>query len=473
MPIPTGTAIRVGIVLPEDRIANLRLSLPEADYRLTGGRDECCELRGGVLDCVADGQGVRLERPDTAAEKSAEWVLSPLGRPQPGDEPGGGPTVAVDGIVAGRGFHWQTTTRQSLPGELTVRVVNGGLVLVARLPVEDYLCGVITSEMSGQCPVAFLRAQCVVARSWTVAHREHKHDHLGIHYCNDDCCQRYQGNSDLTPAAVKAVRSTAGVILRANDGTVVDANYSKSCGGVVETPEAIWGSAKAGLTALVDAPPAVPPLGTCHTGRFRPVTDANIDEYLTGAWLGECDAYCGPRFVDESAVGQYLGRVDQGGGFFRWTRSYDSDQLVASLREAADPADPLAEVAELHDVVVTRRGVSGRALAINVSYRDNRGQRVTSKHHPEGVLRPEPIGTNKPTLFLPRRDGNDWNGRFGYASLHVNSLSKNASTAMVSTRPRRWASSDAPIQPFWVVNPFTNPANAQRRAMPSSKLPYG
>ncbi|MCH7814720.1 MAG: hypothetical protein IID40_11945, partial [Planctomycetes bacterium] len=83
MPIPAGAAIRVGIVLPEDRIVHLRLSLPEADYRLTGGRHESCELRGGVLDCTADGQGVRLERPDTAAEKSAEWVLAPLGREAP------------------------------------------------------------------------------------------------------------------------------------------------------------------------------------------------------------------------------------------------------------------------------------------------------------------------------------------------------------------------------------------------------
>ncbi|MCP4245949.1 MAG: SpoIID/LytB domain-containing protein [bacterium] len=378
MPIPAGTAIRVGIIMPEDRIERLRLALPAAAYRLTDGGHNSSDLRGGVLDCTADGQAVRLARSGVAAERSAEWALAPLESPRPDDDPGGGPAVAVDGIVAGRGFHWHTTTRQTLPGELSLRAVDGCLVLVNRLGLEDYLCGVITSEMSGQCPVAFLQAQCVVARSWTVAHRERKHDDLGIHYCNDDCCQRYQGNSDLTPAAVEAVRSTAGVILRANDGTVVDANYSKSCGGVVETPEAVWGLSRAGLSALVDAPPVTPPLAAGNTGRFWPVTEANIDEFLTGSWLGECDAYCGPKFVDESAVGQYLGRVDQGGGFFRWTTSYDADQLAELIRESAEPGDPLAKLAEMHDLAVTRRGVSGRALAVDATYLDNRGQPTTS-----------------------------------------------------------------------------------------------
>jgi len=40
---------------------------------------------------------------------------------------------------------------------------------VNKLPVEEYLVSVVSSEMSGEAPVEFLKAHAVAARSWLVA----------------------------------------------------------------------------------------------------------------------------------------------------------------------------------------------------------------------------------------------------------------------------------------------------------------
>lgn len=363
--------VRVGVVLPPDGAKRLRLTVPDAEYRLRSQSSIARPARSVTVEFDLVGAGVRATLGGQHPGVADAWTLTPVG-PTTGaslrDDRGDVPAVGGDGIIVGRGFHWQTTTRQWLPGELSVRRTGDQLLLAARLPMEDYLTGVITAEMSGECPVEFLKAQCIVARSWALARSERKHEDLGLDLCNDDCCQRYQGISAVTPTARLAVRETRGQVLAAG-GTVVDANYSKSCGGIVETPEAVWGAAKPGLAALVDAPPSSP----MH--RFRPVTNNNIGEYVTGAWLANCDAYCSPRSVDEATLPRYLGQVDRGGGLFRWTVTHQRPDLEAILRSKGYAPDDLAEVT---DLVVTRRGVSGRATELDIVYAATSGSRAVA-----------------------------------------------------------------------------------------------
>lgn len=360
--------IRVGIVLPQDGVKRLRLAVPDSDYRVRGEAGRTHSARNTTVTFDVAGAGLRAAIGPRDLGGSGVWSLTPVGAPTGKTLPDGrgdAPAVGVDGIIVGRGFHWETTTRQSLPGELTVRRVGDSLLMVARLALESYLAGVITAEMSGECPIEFQKAQCIVARSWTLAHSERKHEDLGLDLCNDDCCQRYQGVSAMTPTARSAVRETRGQVL-VTDGRVVDANYCKSCGGIVEAPEAVWGVAKPGLAALVDGPPSSP----LH--RFRPITNDNIGEYVAGSWPADCDAYCSPRSVDEATLPKYLGRVDRGGGLFRWTVTHRRPELEAILRRKGYAPDDLAEIA---DLVVTERGVSGRALALDVVYVSTSGER--------------------------------------------------------------------------------------------------
>src|SRR5688572_6060022 len=222
--------VRIGIVMVEDEMTSIELRLDDADRT--------------AVTVKLDGDAVLAN-----GKRMTSWLYEPDKKSTPAKGDG----VLVKGVVAGRGFHWQKNVDQTLAGKLEIIPTPRGLVLVNELPLEWYLAGVITSEMSSKCPIEFFRSQVIAARSWLLAFTEPKHRGQPFDRCNDDDCQRYQGTGDLTPLAIEAVESTRGLCLVA-EGKVVDANYSKSCGGIVELPEHIWRGPKAGLGPQVDAP---------------------------------------------------------------------------------------------------------------------------------------------------------------------------------------------------------------------------
>jgi SpoIID/LytB domain protein len=353
--------VRIGVVLAEDAMPAIDMRVPDAAYELAAAGAAPHEVRAARISARLEGKAVSLAVNGGPAQTAAGWTLTP----QPPRLPARGDGVWVKGVVAGRGFHWQKHVDQTLAGRIDLLPGDRGIILVNELPLEAYLACVITSEMSSQCPVEFLRAQCITARSWLLAFTEPKHDAEPFDRCNDDCCQRYQGTGDLSDTALDAVESTRGLVLVAADGRVVDANYSKSCGGVVELPEHVWGVHKPGLGPQVDAP--------AHSAahRFLPVTEANLNEYLEGDWLRETDVYCSPRVVPEESLGRYLGRVDETGRYFRWSVRYTHDELADMLRRKLPEA---ARIARLSNLRVTRRGISGRATEIVLDVEDAGGR---------------------------------------------------------------------------------------------------
>ncbi len=346
--------VRVGVVLPSDGARQLRLTVPDAGYTLTGESGPATMVRAQQVDFeIADG-GVRAVGGGTRGT-TACWTLHPPGRCGGPDQP----TVVFHGLVVGRGFHWQDTMSHRLPGAITIRRSGGWLLVVCRLPVEDYLAGVISSEMSGDCPIEFLKAQCVVARSWTLAAAERKHAELDLDLCNDDCCQRFHGYDGVTGPVQSAVAQTHGLVLTAEGAAVVDANYSKCCGGIVEAPAHVWGVRKPGLTSLVDAPRS----SALHG--LVPLDDARVRAFVAGDGVGVNEAFCSPANVNDQLLNRYLGRVDRGGGFFRWNICFQRAELEEVLRaKGHGPPEP----GGLCDLVVTRRGASGRATSLDLIY---------------------------------------------------------------------------------------------------------
>jgi len=349
--------LRVGVVLDRDARPAVRLEMHGLG----------CAIEGLPAAAAAPGSPAALEVALAGAALAVRINGGPVGtahsirlvcRQSASLQPGAG--VVVRDVPAGRGFHWQKAIDQTLPGVIELRPGRSGVVLINELPLEDYLAGVIPAEMSGDCPPEFLKAQCVVARSWLLAFSERKHEREPFDRCNDDCCQRYQGSAGLTAAALDAVRTTRGLVLLAPGGGVLDANYSKCCGGVSESPRAVWGFDKPGLTPVVDAP------AEASERRFLPLTETNLDDYLDGGWRAATGIYCGPNAVVPDGIGRYLGRVDQAGDYFRWTVRYSRPELEQLLREKLPETTGLAE---LRGVRVLARGVSGRATRLELEWR--------------------------------------------------------------------------------------------------------
>lgn len=256
--------------------------------------------------------------------------------------------AVISGVTAGRQFHWKKSIDVSLPGNLEIGYTDNYLILTNDVPLEHYLACVAVSEMSANCPEAFLESQMISARSWVLANLRKKHPELGIDVCNDDCCQRYQGIAGLTSKAETIARQCAGKVLTYN-GEIADARYSKSCGGVTEFGGNVWpGENLPYLQSILDGDPP----------------------------------YCGPDFIRDTDLSKYLGNVDESHSYFRWSKEisqgYLTDHVNALHHLEADCILGLEN---------EKSGPSGRLLSCNLVFVDSAGAQRTHLLETEYTIR--------------------------------------------------------------------------------------
>ena len=120
---------------------------------------------------------------------------------------------------------------------------------VIQMDMNDYLVGVVLAEMPASFEPEALKAQAVVARTYTRKRMEGgKHGQAAV--CMDSgCCQGWRSGEDYLaqggkPSAVEKVRAavadTDGLVLR-YEGKLIDATYFSCSGGVTEDAVAVWG----------------------------------------------------------------------------------------------------------------------------------------------------------------------------------------------------------------------------------------
>ena len=141
-------------------------------------------------------------------------------------------------------------TRAAEPGDgaavLTVKNRSGNL---QQMTLEDYLVGVVLAEMPADFESEALKAQAVVARTYT-RRRMAGGKHNGAAVCMDPgCCQGFRSEEDYLREGGRqssvdkvraAVAETDGLVLEYG-GSLIDATYFSCSGGVTEDAVAVWG----------------------------------------------------------------------------------------------------------------------------------------------------------------------------------------------------------------------------------------
>ena len=136
----------------------------------------------------------------------------------------------------------------------TIKLYHTKTSEVEELPLDEYLYGVVSSEMPANFEKEALKAQAVVARTYTlyqIINSNGKHGEAGI--CDDSaCCQAWISKEDRIAKwdaneaeanwekIVDAVDSTQGQIITYN-GEPIDAFFHSNSGGVTETAANVWG----------------------------------------------------------------------------------------------------------------------------------------------------------------------------------------------------------------------------------------
>jgi stage II sporulation protein D len=138
-------------------------------------------------------------------------------------------------------------------GELHVVPGEGGPLVVNRLPLEDYLRGVVPLEIGTDRPgdAAAVQAQAVAARSYAVMRLANPSRPFDVFATVDD--QVYGGVEAERDWSDRGVVSTRGLVL-SYDGAVVSAPYHSTCGGRTAEATEVWrGTGAPYLRSVSDA----------------------------------------------------------------------------------------------------------------------------------------------------------------------------------------------------------------------------
>ena len=307
------------------------------------------------------------------------------------------PTTATDifeliDVVIGIGFHWERKETQRFRGAIKLIVDNGQLIVINRINVEDYLTSVISSEMSATASDELLKAHALISRSWLLSTspqpspKEMEHSNLNkdtanhktssdvtllpfgevgrgvikwyerdahTHFdvCADDHCQRYQGITRASTAAVeKAIEATRGEVLMYDD-KICDARFSKSCGGASETFENCWAEEHHPyLSKVIDNANA--PEGF----ELDLTVEANAEKWIRKS----PEAFCNTS--DKKILSQVLNNYDQETtDFYRWKIEYTQGELAEIICRRSG-----IDFGEILDLIPVKRGESARIIELKI-----------------------------------------------------------------------------------------------------------
>ena len=200
---------------------------------------------------------------------------------------------------------------EEIPEGKTVQVLMADGA-ICEMPLETYILGVVLGEMPASFETEALKAQAVVARTYTL--REKRHENADI--CTDHtCCQAYcspesyTGGKDALEKVKAAVYDTAGQVVT-YQGSLIEATYFSCSGGKTEDAVAVWGQSVPYLQA-VDSP------GEEKAANYLKTVSMSASEFssafgglsgMTSTWIGEI-TYTKGGGVDTIVIG---GRVYKG-----------------------------------------------------------------------------------------------------------------------------------------------------------------
>ncbi|MEI6209531.1 MAG: SpoIID/LytB domain-containing protein [Desulfuromonadales bacterium] len=133
-------------------------------------------------------------------------------------------------------------------GQAELSYSERGILVVNKLPLEDYLVGLINSEISSAWPIEAVKAQAVIARTYALNRKASRAKAL-YHLESTVIDQVYDGYLIEDSRARRAVSETEGEVL-SYGGAVIQAFYHSVCGGKTESAENVWGASLAYLKGV-------------------------------------------------------------------------------------------------------------------------------------------------------------------------------------------------------------------------------
>lgn len=135
-----------------------------------------------------------------------------------------------------------------------IKVLHTKTNQIEELPLDEYLYGVVSAEMPASFEKEALKAQSIVARTYTLYKIKHAGGkHSGADICDDStCCQAWITKEDRMARweetqrqenwdkIVASVKETRGKVIT-YEGELINAFFHSNSGGKTETTANVWG----------------------------------------------------------------------------------------------------------------------------------------------------------------------------------------------------------------------------------------
>ncbi len=136
----------------------------------------------------------------------------------------------------------------------TIKLLHAKTNTIEEIPLDEYLYGVVSAEMPADFELEALKAQAIVARTYTIYKiMQNQSKHGDAHICDDSsCCQAWITKQDRLEKwdedkreenwnkIVLAVNETKGKIIT-YEGKPINAFFHSNSGGATEAPVNVWG----------------------------------------------------------------------------------------------------------------------------------------------------------------------------------------------------------------------------------------
>lgn len=154
------------------------------------------------------------------------------------------------------------TTPYNYSNYNTIKLLHTKTNTIEEILLDEYLYGVVSAEMPADFDIEALKAQAIVARTYTIYKiSENQSKHGDAHICDDSaCCQAWITKEERMARweedkreenwnkIVYAVTETKGKIITF-EGKPINAFFHSNSGGTTEIPANVWGGSRLSIFA--------------------------------------------------------------------------------------------------------------------------------------------------------------------------------------------------------------------------------
>jgi len=234
-------------------------------------------------------------------------------------------------------------------GKLELTRDDKGVLVVNELSVEEYLYGVVPSEMPVTYEMEALKAQAICARAYAYRQMEsEKYASYGAHLDDSVSCQVYNNVAE-DERVIFAVDDTYGVV-PCYDGEVIEAFFFSTSCGATSNNASVWGGYQ--KPYLLDS----------MQTEYNDIANLSSEENFRSFMKGEL----GTDFLEESEP------------FFRWTVEFTPQEITKAVNDnlynriqampeyiltkeksGAFVKKDIASIGDVVDIEIKKRGDSG------------------------------------------------------------------------------------------------------------------